>query len=362
MRKFVIDLGFGDSGKGITTARLVKELNADNKTWVVKFNGGAQAGHTVMIKKPDGTEISHVFSQVGSGTFFGAKTLVTSDCAIYIPSLVREFKILKELGYVPEYATENRVMLTTPFDIDFNRKNAKMIQNGSVGMGFGATVQRTLDHYGIYMTDLNCLEGLDYKLRNIAKYYGFTDEKYIEKQIAHFMDSIDEFGELGNVSLESLDLLMEDKDLNFVFESSQGTMLDQHFGFFPNVTRSNTTLQNVVKYINVDSEIHFVSRTYTTRHGNGPLFGEHEVPILNPYETNKSHDFQGEFRTAPLKVDQFTYALAVNLSFLKFKMGTNLNLHFTCSDIVPKSKINPVLLNFIESAGVNCKFYDTPFV
>ena len=58
----VVDLGFGDSGKGTVTDHLVRQTGA---RLVVRFNGGAQAGHTVVLA--DGR--SHTFSQLGAGSF-----------------------------------------------------------------------------------------------------------------------------------------------------------------------------------------------------------------------------------------------------------------------------------------------------
>jgi adenylosuccinate synthase len=66
----VIDLGFGDGGKGVAVDNIC--VNCDAVPLVIRFSGGQQCGHTVM---PD-AETKHVFSSFGSGTFVGAPTFL----------------------------------------------------------------------------------------------------------------------------------------------------------------------------------------------------------------------------------------------------------------------------------------------
>jgi adenylosuccinate synthase len=126
------------------------------------------------------------------------------------------------------------------------------------------------------------------------------------------------------------------KNKNVIFEGAQGILLDQDFGFFPNVTPSNTTSKNVIEIIGEDDDhldIYYVTRSYQTRHGNG--FMSNETPLLlknNEKETNRSHEFQGNFRIGKLDIDLLNYSLECDSYFSKH---ANRHLVITCIDQYP---------------------------
>jgi adenylosuccinate synthase len=106
--------------------------------------------------------------------------------------------------------------------------------------------------------------------------------------------------------------------MDWIFEGGQGIMLDMDYGFFPHVTRSNTTSKNAVEILKKHGlsgkSIHtyYITRAYQTRHGNGPMtnVGMDTGYIQNnPLETNTSESFQGEFRKTVLDLDLLKYAL-----------------------------------------------------
>ena len=106
-------------------------------------------------------------------------------------------------------------------------------------------------------------------------------------------------------------------------------MLDMDFGFFPHVTRSNTTTKNAIA-IYPAQEVYYVTRSYSTRHGNGPLPNEQILELKNnEAETNKSHKYQGEFRTAPLSPELINYALDCDNNY---SSKLKKNLVITCVD------------------------------
>ncbi|GAJ18287.1 unnamed protein product, partial [marine sediment metagenome] len=105
----VIGANFGDEGKG----RIVDQISstAESPTVVVRYNGGAQAGHAVVT--PEGNE--HVFSHFGSGTYVGASTWL-SDFFIGNPFLwTREYKELKSIN--PDCIIHPYMPLSTPYDM-----------------------------------------------------------------------------------------------------------------------------------------------------------------------------------------------------------------------------------------------------
>ena len=88
----VVDLGFGDAGKGTITDFLVRERGAE---WVVRFNGGAQAGHNVVTD--DGRH--HTFSQLGAGSFVpGVRSYLGPDFVLHPGALLEEARALARVG------------------------------------------------------------------------------------------------------------------------------------------------------------------------------------------------------------------------------------------------------------------------
>jgi adenylosuccinate synthase len=111
-------------------------------------------------------------------------------------------------------------------------------------------------------------------------------------------------------------------------------------GFFPNVTRSNTTSKNALVPIrrctnNMDSiDMYYVSRVYQTRHGNGYMSDESVVDLINnETETNVLDRWQGNFRTGKLDRELIRYALAHDRLCTDEKY--NENIVFTCADQIP---------------------------
>src|SRR5580700_4081002 len=88
----VVDLGFGDAGKGLLTDFLVRRTGA---TLVVRFNGGAQAGHNVVA--PDGRH--HTFAQIGAGSFVpGVQTFLADRTVLHPTALGVEAAHLEAAG------------------------------------------------------------------------------------------------------------------------------------------------------------------------------------------------------------------------------------------------------------------------
>ena len=123
---------------------------------------------------------------------------------------------------------------------------------------------------------------------------------------------------------------------DFNFEGSQGIMLDQHFGFFPHVTRSNTTSQNAMEIIKTSVlaketvNTYYISRCYQTRHGNGPFPDSETVELINRTgESNQENDWQGEFRTA--KFDASMVEHSINCDKV-YNPDSRKYLIFTCLD------------------------------
>lgn len=358
--KIVIGLGFGDEGKGLTTSFL---SNRSENSMIVRTNGGHQAGHTVVV---DGHR--HVFSNFGSGTLQGYPTYWSEYCTFSPIGVLNEYNALKKVkGLEPKLYVHPLCPVSTPFDKQFNCALEKEKQHGSCGVGFGATIQRQEDYYKLFVQDLFHERILWQKLLAIKSYYakkGCNTDVSMED----FMYVCNEVKKIITVDYSKNILSL---GYDFVFEGAQGVLLDQDFGFFPNVTRSNTTSKNPLQFIfdnnlsNRASEIFYITRAYQTRHGNGFMTNENIFSELklknNEKETNVTNEWQGKFRTSVLDIDLLNYALECDSNFSR---GIKKNLVITCVDqvgeVIPAT-INNVLHHIPVTElpkHLNCNFDD----
>ena len=127
MNKAVIGLGFGDEGKGFTTDYLCSQ---HPNSLVVRFNGGHQAGHTVVYNG-----LRHVFSNFGSGTLRGCPTYWSEHCTVDPIGVLNELIVLRDNGVTPKLYIDAECPITTPFDIHNNRKVEDSNSHGSCGVG-----------------------------------------------------------------------------------------------------------------------------------------------------------------------------------------------------------------------------------
>jgi len=295
--RVVIGASFGDEGKGLVTDHLC----AQGAGVVVRFNGGAQAGHTVVT--PDSER--HVFHHFGSGTLCDVPTFL-SQFFICNPILFfQELKELLHLGFRPNVYAHPDCVITTFADMMINQdKESKRAdkRHGSCGVGVHETVARSqVPELKITMSDLwNGGKRLEEQMAAICgKYAEFRTGKHIDEPAAvqAFIECCHEFAEYVTPAG-----IGQCKDP--VFEGAQGLLLDQHNKeYFPHVTHSSTGMNNVeilcAQAGITRKEIYYVSRTYLTRHGAGKLPGEN--PSLKYHDdTNAPNPHQGTIRFAPL--------------------------------------------------------------
>ncbi len=246
--KVVIGSSYGDEGKGLTTSFLCNEyIKNGGKPLVIRMNAGSQAGHTVHHNG-----YRHIFANFGSGTLQGVPTFWSEYCTISPIGILNEFNALHEAGLKPKLYIHPLCAVTTPYDRQFNCHVEKNNLHGSCGMGFGQTIQRQEDYYKLFVQDLFFENVLEQKLNNIRNYYAkkysiepkFLDD-FLKVDINDFIQVIKRIKYFINV--DDGNQLLTTHDL--VFEGAQGILLDQDFGFFPNVTRSNTTSKNALEII-----------------------------------------------------------------------------------------------------------------
>ena len=345
----VIGSAFGDEGKGLVTDVLASRYVDD--TVVVRFNGGAQAGHTVVT--PEGQR--HVFSHFGSGTFAGAATFLSRFFVVNPILYHREREQLERLGVSAQVFVDGRSSVTTPFDMFINtalERRRGSDRHGSCGVGFGETVGRNESAaFALTMADL-ARPDLEARLSSIRDRWflqrlgglglNMPDAERAtlcsDALLARFRD--DALAMLDTIRLGDESVLCGASHV--VFEGAQGLLLDQEMGYFPYVTRSYTGLRNVAALVAgtgiTSLDVHYVLRPYLTRHGAGPLPGELPNP---PYpgvtdQTNIPNDWQGSLRFALLDLDVLRSSIERDTRHCGLPTGIGLNrmIAITCLDQV----------------------------
>lgn len=294
--RIVIGANFGDEGKGVTTDWLCSQ----GAGVVVRFNGGAQAGHTVVT--PDGDR--HVFRHFGSGTLLEIPTFLSQFFVCNPILFFEERRQLIELGYHPVTFAHPDCLITTFADMLINQiKETKRgpTRHGSCGVGFHETIVRSgLKELKITMGDLWNGVNIEPQLAEICDKYARyrVGQKFDEPEACKvFLGCCRDFASCVHPAG-----IGQCKDP--VFEGSQGLLLDQNNKeLYPHLTHSNTGMKNVeilcAQAGITEKEIFYVSRTYLTRHGAGPLPGE-DASISFEDNTNHTTRFQGPLRFAPL--------------------------------------------------------------
>jgi adenylosuccinate synthase len=321
MMHVVVGSGYGDEGKGLITDYLVRKLGAK---LVARFNGGAQASHTV---EADGRR--HAFSHMSAGTFAGAATWLSSDFIINPLALSKEVQALRAMGVEPPpiYASsKSRVTLIYDMVINALLENSRgFARHGSCGLGINETVTRYEASHGHILgwlrtgAERQLIEELGHVLNNWVPY---------RLESLSLKPTDDDHRQFGSV-LNQPDLLRDADALysgmrylnvvddvyllcmsqQVVLEGAQGLMLDEELGQFPHVTRSKTgliqamTAANEVRHYREPLKPVYVTRCYATRHGAGPLphAGEFFTENENITDaTNVPNPWQGTLRYAPL--------------------------------------------------------------
>jgi len=324
----VIGAQFGDEGKGRLIDYQAATVGQDGL--VVRFNGGAQAGHTVVTPG----DRRHVFSHIGSGAFAGAATFLSRFFVAHPMLFLKELNTLEGLGVKPTVFIDPASPVTTPYDMMINQiveRERGGGRHGSCGVGFGETLARNLHpEYALIvsgLTDERLIDRLDAIRRRHAParlaQLGFGDTYLREAGLFHSDAILERYVEdvrrfLDAVAVIDAQAVIQGRRI--LFEGAQGLLLDQERGFFPYVTRSYTGLRNVLALAGEWGlerlEATYATRAYLTRHGAGPLPGE---SLEKPYPgvidyTNVSNDYQGALRFAWLDVDLLEQAITADLS------------------------------------------------
>jgi len=309
----VVDLGFGDAGKGVVTDALVRNLGARA---VVRFNGGAQAGHNVVT--PDGRH--HTFAQLGAGTFVpGVRTHFSSHTVVHPTALRVEADRLARVGVhdaLARFSVSPRAKVVTPYHQAANRIRERArgaARHGSCGVGIGEVMRDALaapeDVIEVrHLYDVRALRRLLERARERLRAEVEPLGRFEESSL--FDDGATDFiGRLPAMRMIEDDAFTASIAGPVVFEGAQGVLLDEWRGFHPYTTWSTCTFDNALE-IARGCEVQRIGvlRTYATRHGPGPFPTERTLPVI---ERHNGHGaWQGGFRVGDLDIALLRYAIA----------------------------------------------------
>ncbi len=319
----VIGKNYGDEGKGLATDYLVStKTGPSSDALVIRHNGGAQAGHTVDLK--DGRRF--IFHELSSGSFRGASTLWSDTFMPDFYKLEEEVNDFRSIAEVPKIFASLKCSPVVIFDVLLNQalEDARREdRHGSCGMGINEADLRIRAGFGI---------GMEAVLGSSAKtlYNRLTDirKNYVQERMHQIEEEVplsDEYIKLindDNVLCNYIDACLYnaekitgvddgmifkliDNSSGIVFEGAQGLLLDTDYKKgAPHLTSSKTGLNNPASFckkfnLRIDEAV-YVSRSYVTRHGNGPLpleLSKEESAVFED-RTNIPNHWQGELRYA----------------------------------------------------------------
>jgi len=279
MGKNVVVIGtqWGDEGKGKLVDLLTEKVGG-----VIRFQGGHNAGHTLVI---DGRKT--VLHLIPSGILHqGVQCYIGNGVVLSPEALLREIGVLEQAG-VP---VRDRLMISEACALilpvhaalDLAREKARGAKAiGTTGRGIGPAYEDKVSRRGIRAGDLFHPALLEERLRELLDFHNFVLAQYFKEQPldhAEVLAGLIKVGEelkpmLGDVAAELHRLRQTGSHL--LFEGAQGAMLDIDHGTYPYVTSSNTTSGGAASgsgmgLLDFDYVLG-ITKAYSTRVGNGPF-------------------------------------------------------------------------------------------
>jgi adenylosuccinate synthase len=279
MGKNVVVIGtqWGDEGKG-----KIVDLLTDRAAAVARFQGGHNAGHTLVI----GGEKT-VLHLIPSGILRdGVSCLIGNGVVLALDALVAEANALIENG-VPVYERLRLspgcpLILPSHIALDAAREKARGSSAiGTTGRGIGPAYEDKVARRALRVSDLFVREQFASKLGEILDYHNFLLKNYFKTATVDFSETLDEalaYAEIiAPLTTDITQILRDlaDSDKSILFEGAQGSFLDIDHGTYPFVTSSNTVAAAAstgtgIGPRNLDYILGIV-KAYTTRVGAGPF-------------------------------------------------------------------------------------------
>lgn len=298
MGKNVVVLGtqWGDEGKG-----KIVDLLTDQASLVARFQGGHNAGHTLVI---DGEKT--VLHLIPSGILREGVTCLIGNGVVLAPdALLKEMAGLEESG-VP---VRERLQLSPacplilPYHVALDQAREKARGNdaiGTTGRGIGPAYEDKVARRGLRLGDIFNWEDFTTKLKEVVEYHNFALVNYYGCEAVDFektlAEAVEWAAELKPMVTDVTDKLHNAREAgdNILFEGAQGSLLDIDHGTYPYVTSSNTTAGGTATgsgfgplYLDY---VLGITKAYTTRVGSGPFPTELDCEV-GQHLGVKGHEF-----------------------------------------------------------------------
>lgn len=279
MGKNVVILGtqWGDEGKG-----KVVDLLTDQVDGVVRFQGGHNAGHTLVING-DRT----VLRLIPSGILHeNVRCFIGNGVVLSLSALFQEIDELESKG-IPvreRLRISEACSLLLPYHVALDRAHEQSLGKeaiGTTGRGIGPAYEDKIARRSLRLSDLRDPEYVAAKLVEIADYHNFILTQYYGQAAIDYKVVLDELLLAAErvlplmVDVSQQLMLLYKQNANLLFEGAQGTFLDVDLGTYPFVTSSNTTAGAVATgsgfgplYLDY---VLGITKAYTTRVGSGPF-------------------------------------------------------------------------------------------
>ncbi len=279
MSKNVVVIGtqWGDEGKG-----KIVDLLTDKAQAVVCFQGGHNAGHTLVI---DGEKT--VLHLIPSGVLHENTLCLIGNGVVLSPSaLLEELEMLVKKG-VPAHdrlRLSESCPLILPYHIALDQAREIARGNkaiGTTGRGIGPCYEDKVSRRGIRLGELLDADHFARRLKEVMEYHNFSLRHYFKQPIVDYQDVLDEtlaqaelltdlIGDIPGILHE-----MKSKGESVMFEGAQGALLDIDHGTYPYVTSSTTTSGGAASGSGVGpADLDYILgivKAYTTRVGAGPF-------------------------------------------------------------------------------------------
>lgn len=271
----VLGMQFGDEGKG-----KVVDFLASKADIVVRFNGGNNAGHTVVVAGK-----TYKFHLIPSGAVQDKLCCLASGVAVNPKVLLEEIEMLQREGRKVKLVVDARAQIIMPYHILLDgakeaRANKKI---GTTKRGIGPCYADRAARTGIRFAEFVDLERFKERLKAVLLFkqkelsaYGLScpNEEEILREHENACRKLRQY--LGDVSLVVRDALKEGKQV--LLEGAQGFFLDNDFGTYPYVTSSHPTTGGALIGVGIPhsslERIIGVAKAYCTRVGSGPFVTE----------------------------------------------------------------------------------------
>lgn len=279
MAKNVVILGtqWGDEGKG-----KIVDLLTDQADAVVRFQGGHNAGHTLVI---DGEKT--VLHLIPSGILRDKVTcFIGNGVVLSLEALFEEIAMLEKRGIpvTERLRISESCPLIFPYHIAIDQareKSAGRSAIGTTGRGIGPAYEDKVSRLGLKVDDLFHEKIFSKKLEKVMEYHNFVLTQFHQVSAIDFNEVFDSFMVLGErvkpmiVDVASQLSSYHKSGQKILFEGAQGTLLDIDHGTYPFVTSSNTTAGGAccgagIGPLHLDYVLG-ITKAYTTRVGSGPF-------------------------------------------------------------------------------------------